>query len=60
MKRCGNCLESRKYGEKSVYCVLYGIVIRKDHSCRYHKGEIRPTEEGRRENTGGTDEKGFP
>ena len=29
--KCGKCPEGRRYAEGSIFCTLYGIIIREDH-----------------------------
>lgn len=41
-KNCGTCVESRKTGDTTVYCKLYGIIISRkyEREChRFLKGE---------------------
>ena len=42
---CKLCPEGRRFAGGSVYCLLYGIVIREDHECcreggKRHDGEF--------------------
>jgi len=52
--RCGDCPRGRFFAEGSVYCVLYGIIIRADHICRLPGGEKDGGTEDHRQ--GGEDE----
>ena len=38
MRNCTNCLNGKQVSEKSVYCLLFGIMIRAKHEgCKYHR-----------------------
>lgn len=49
---CKNCPEGRMYATGSVFCTLYGMIIREDHEC-YREGGKRHAGEpgGDRENS---------
>ena len=37
---CGKCENAKRNSRESVYCLLFGISIRKGHEgCRYFKGK---------------------
>ena len=41
---CKDCPEGRRFAEGSVYCILYGMIIRETHICtrdggNRHEGE---------------------
>ena len=38
--RCRECAEVRRFAAGSVYCILFGIIIRDDHICT-RKGNER-------------------
>ena len=52
--KCGKCPEGRRYAEGSIFCTLYGIIIREDHEgtregCLTHDGDpdlLRDSEDG--------------
>lgn len=50
---CRECPEGRRFAEESVYCVLYGMIIRADHECtrkmakEKSAGVAAPTEKSR-------------
>lgn len=31
--KCRDCAEGRKFSAGSVYCVMYGMIIREGHEC---------------------------
>lgn len=38
--KCENCGNAKTNSKQSVFCLLFGISIRKGHEgCRYHKGK---------------------
>ena len=37
--KCKECSEGRKFARGSVYCILYGIIIREDHECKLEGGK---------------------
>lgn len=36
---CKNCPEGRRFAEGSVYCILYGMIIREEHECKLEGGK---------------------
>ena len=52
--KCKRCPEGRRFAEGSIYCTLYGIIIREDHEgtregCIAHEGDqdlLRDGEDG--------------
>ena len=36
---CKNCPEARRFAEESMYCLLYGIIIRENHECTREGGK---------------------
>ena len=48
---CGKCPEGRRFAIGSVYCLLYGIIIREEHECKRiggtrHDGDGDHSEDG--------------
>lgn len=37
--KCRDCAEGRKFSAGSVYCVMYGIIIREGHECTRKGGK---------------------
>ena len=52
--KCRRCPEGRRFAEGSIYCTLYGMVIREEHEgtregCLAHEGDpdlLRDSEDG--------------
>ena len=52
--KCVKCPEGRRFAEGSIYCTLYGMVIREEHEgkregCLAHEGDpdqLRDSEDG--------------
>ena len=47
--KCRECHQGRKFAEGSVYCRIYGMIIREDHECGQKGGRPRERDEDQRE-----------
>lgn len=54
--KCGKCPEGRKFAKGSVYCILYGMIIREDHICTLEGGQRHDGDQDQREDSGGETE----
>ena len=43
--RCWMCAEARRFTAESVYCVLYGIIITRNHECEREGARLRGTDD---------------
>lgn len=43
--KCMDCHQGRKFAEGSVYCRIYGMIIREDHECTRDGWKIHDEEE---------------
>lgn len=43
---CKNCPVGRRYAAGSIYCLLYGMIIRDDHECTREGGKRHERYEG--------------
>ena len=51
---CGKCPEGRRFAEGGVYCLIYGMIISREHKCTRtggtrHDGDGDHSEDGERE-----------
>ena len=44
--KCRECVQGRRFSAESVYCVMYGMIIREDHECTRKGGQRRERDEG--------------
>ena len=43
--KCSECGNGRRFAAGSVYCRVYGMIIRKDHECRLKGAKQRDRDE---------------
>lgn len=44
--RCAECDEAKRIGGRSCWCVLFGIFIREDFSCKYWRERVSHEQDG--------------
>ena len=56
MRGCGDwCPEGQRYAQGSIYCVLYGMIIREGYTCRMCRKEGGEKSEDGDQDIGGED-----
>ena len=44
--RCAECDEAKRIGGRGCWCVLFGIFIREDFSCKYWRERVIHEQDG--------------
>ena len=58
--KCKDCHQGRRFAEGSVYCRIYGMIIRESHECKREGWKIHDDDDDQRGEGGSEAEEGHP